>query len=133
MQPFEKITFSYKNNEYTVEPENVWGLIGAIENVISRLKLAIKLHTQDVPETKIAEAYCAALVFAGCKKITPREVLAGCDFREVMEMANQLFLIMSLASPPPDEKIAEHDGGQSGKVQAVTKTKGSSKPPSKRG
>lgn len=118
MQPFEPVTLNWKGKDYTVKPQFVWGLIGTIENVISRTRLAIRIQQQDIPETKIASAYVAALQYAGAGTIDPREVLQ--EFGGIAGTTNAaiaLYEILNLANPPKDEKIAE---GETGNAQSPT-------------
>lgn len=101
MKPFPPVTLTFKDEDYEVPPEKVWGLIGTIENVVSRGKLAIRLADQDPPETKIAEAYAAALTYAG-RKTGPQEIMVGATIEDAINNGLVLFNILSIAAMPDD-------------------------------
>lgn len=109
MKPFPPVTLEFKGESYEVQPENVWGLIGTIENIISRGKLALRLADQDPPETKIAEAYAAALKYAGAGNVDPREVMHGATLEDSVNHGMALFNILSIASQPEGAEVAEPD------------------------
>lgn len=109
--PFKPVTLTWKGEDYEVPPERVWGLIGAIENVISRTKLVTKLHERDIPETKIAEAYAAALTYAGVKRVLPPEITIGSTPDQLFAHAFALFEILNLAVQP--EGFGGDESGES--------------------
>lgn len=118
MLPFEPVTLTYKGRDYEVPPDRVWGLIGSIENVISRTKLAIRISEQDLPETKVAEAYVAALRYAGCK-VQAHELTIGAQPGDLFGHALALFAIMNLALQP--EGFKQDDAGATGEQKPGTK------------
>jgi hypothetical protein len=123
MKPFPSVTLEFEGKSYEVSPENVWGLIGTIENVISRGKLALRLADQDPPETKIAEAYAAALSYAGAGNIEPRQVMIGATLEDSVNYGMTLFNVLSLASQPEGVEVAEPESSgeeseSSGEAQA---------------
>lgn len=127
--PFQPVTLTFKGEDYTVPPENVWGLIGTIENVITRTKLVIRIHERDIPEAKIAEAFAAALTYAGAKNIRPHDITIGADPMELFGHALALFAILNLAIQP--EGFAK-DGDAPGEAKSPA-MKASAKPRSKSG
>jgi hypothetical protein len=128
--PFPPVTLTFDGRDYEVGPDQVWGLIGAIEDVISRPKLAIRISQNDPPETKIAEAYCAALRYAGARNIEPRDIMVGGDVTALLHKAMELFTILNLASAP----ASMADSGEAGKTKApVTKMAARQKRRSKSG
>ena len=117
--PFKPVTLTWKGEDYEVAPERVWGLIGAIENVISRTKLVTKLHERDIPETKIAEAYAAALTYAGAKRVLPPDITIGSTPDQLFAKAFALFEILNLAVQP--EGFSGGESGESEPSQPATK------------
>ena len=133
--PFKPVSLTYKGEDFEVPPERVWGLIGTIENVISRNKLVIALHNRDIPITKVAEAFSAALNYAGAKNVQPHGISIGASQDQLYLHAFALFEILNLCVQP--EGFAQ--GGQSSgeskpeKPAKPVKKKGHAKPPIRSG
>lgn len=125
--PFQPVTLTFKGVDYTVEPENVWGLIGAIESVITRTRLVLAIHERDIPEAKVATALAAALNYAGAK-VQPHEVTIGAQPLELMGHALALFSILNLALQPEGFPQGDASGEDKGTVK-----KASAKRPTKSG
>lgn len=130
--PFKPVTLTWKGEDYEVSPDRVWGLIGTIENVISRNKLVVKMHERDIPETKIAEAYAAALTYAGAKRVFPHDVTIGSTPDQLYLHAFSLFSILNLAVQPEGFDEGSDDGAGEDKP-AASKTTASAKRPIKSG
>jgi len=129
--PFKPVTLTYKGEDFEVPPERVWGLIGTIENVISRNKLVVKLHERDIPETKIAEAYAAALTYAGAKRVFPYDITMGSTPESLYVHAFSLFEILNLAIQP--EGFAKDDPPSGEHKPGTPATKAPAKRPIKSG
>ena len=111
--PFSPVTLTYRGEEFVVPPDKIWGLIGVIEEVITHGKLVVALHKQEVPITKVASAFAAALNFAGAKNIKPHEVSIGASQDQIYLHAFALFEILNLCMQP--EGIGQ--GAQQGESQ----------------
>lgn len=98
--PFKPVTLTYNGEDFEVTADRVWGLIGTIEEVISRNKLVIALHNQDVPITKVATAFAAALNYAGAKNVKPYNVSIGASPDQLYLHAFALFEILNLCVQP---------------------------------
>jgi hypothetical protein len=118
--PFKPVTLTWKGEDYEVSPDRVWGLIGAIENVISRNKLVVKLHERDIPETKVAEAYAAALTYAGAKRVFPYDITIGSTPDQLYLHAFALFEILNLAVQPAGFETDEPASGESKPASPAT-------------
>lgn len=118
--PFKPVTLTWKGEDYEVSPDRVWGLIGAIENVISRNKLVVKLHERDIPETKVAEAYAAALTYAGAKRVFPYDITIGSTPDQLYLHAFALFEILNLAVQPAGFETDEPASGESQPASPAT-------------
>lgn len=108
MSELQPVTLVFKDKEYKVEKEdNIWGLIEAIEDVVTLLYLAPRLQNGQVPAAKIFRAYAAALNFAGAQGVTPDEIRKGVDYKRMFQMANELATILLMGMPPADVDIGE--------------------------
>lgn len=109
MTRFEPITLSWRGEEYRVEPDEVWGLIKVIESKINFYALGRALDAQQPPELDVAEAYCAALRYAGCRDVDPVAVQTELDGTSRMANAYSLFMIMLEARPDVKKKLQALD------------------------
>lgn len=107
MSQLEPVTFSYEGKEYTVDKEDgIWGLIEAIESVITFFELAPLFASGKYPTAKIFRAYSVALNYAGAK-VTPNQVRQSSDYKKMGEMAGSLATILMMAQPPQDVNLGE--------------------------
>jgi 5-enolpyruvylshikimate-3-phosphate synthase len=96
---FPPVTIAFDDSEYTVPSNRVWGLIGAIEEHLTYIRLANMMLRGDIPRVKICEAMAAALRYAGAK-VTAEEVSAACDVVGVIDLANTLAGVLQVAESP---------------------------------
>lgn len=130
MSQLQPVTLEFGGNEYTVDKDDgIWGLIEAIEDIVTLLWLAPRLHAKQVPAVKIYRAYAAALNYAGAKDVTIDELRAGVTPQRLMEMGYELAGILSMGMPPMDMPAK----GASTKEIEAAKKKGSSGKTTKRG
>lgn len=101
----QQVTLSFNGKSHTVPAEKSWGLIEAIEDVVTMAWLAPRLQDKQIPLVKIYRAYAAALQYAGAGVVTIDQIREGIDYRRGLEMAYEMAAILSLASPPIDLKI----------------------------
>lgn len=102
---FEPITLEWQGEQFEVTPQKVWGLIKVIEEKINFFALGRALDAQEVPELEVAEAYAAALKYAGAKGVTEMDVQMELSGSERMANAYGLWLIMMQARPDIKKKI----------------------------
>lgn len=133
--PFKPVTLTFGGEEFEVAPERVWGLIGTIEDVITRSKLVLALHQRDIPETKVATAFAAALNYAGAKGVFPHQISVGAAPGVLYAHAMSLFQILNLAVQPEGFPQGDQAPGESkpAKPAKAAKKKDSAKQPIKSG
>jgi len=125
MSQLEPVTLHYKDKEYKVEKEDsIWGLIKAIEDVITFLELGPAFQTQKFPAAKIFRAYAAALNYAGAKT-TPNEVRAEASYKDMGEMAGALAMILMMSQPGSDVNLGKLDASEKEVEQSKKKAKAS--------
>lgn len=122
MSRFEPVTLTYKGKDYEVEPERVWGLIGAIEEHITFDELGTALHKGRVPEAKVSEAFSAAMRYVGVRA-KPEDIQLDLDKEQRYANAYGLWLVLLEAQPDIKKKIKEAAQGRAGskKKQPATK------------
>ena len=107
MSQLQPVTLSFNGKDYTVSKEDgIWGLIEAIEDVVSFLELAPSLASGKYPTAKIFRAYAAALNYAGAK-VTPNDVRAASGYQEMGQMAGALVAITMMAQPGADVELGK--------------------------
>jgi len=109
--PFKSVTLQHNGKDYVVQPSDVWGLIGTIETVIGHTKLAVAINDRDIPFTKVAGAYAAALNYAGAK-VQPHEVSIGSDAGVIFHHALALFEILNMAFQPAGISAQPNESGE---------------------
>ena len=110
MSQLEPVTLSFNGKDYTVDKEDgIWGLIEAIEDVVSFLELAPALGSGKYPTAKIFRAYAAALNYAGAK-VTANQVREASGHKRMGEMAGSLVAITMMAQPGADVDLGEATG-----------------------
>jgi len=102
---FEPITLEWQGEQFEVDPQKVWGLIKVIEEKINFFALGRALDAQEVPELEVAEAYAAALRYAGAKGVSEMDVQLELSGVERMSNAYNLWIIMMQARPDIKKKI----------------------------
>lgn len=96
----QNVTLTDANGkEWHVPETRAWGLIEAVEDVVSLQSLATRLNRDDLPAARVYRAYCAALTYAGAKGLTPNELREATDYRRCAVMAYELCGILALAQP----------------------------------
>lgn len=120
MSQLQPVTLSFDGKDYTVDKEDgIWGLIEAIEDVVSFLELAPALGTGKYPTAKIFRAYAAALNYAGTK-VTANQVREASDYRKMGEMAGSLVAITMMAQPGADVDLGKAEASEK-EAEAVKK------------
>jgi len=110
MSQLQPVTLSFNGKDYTVDKEDgIWGLIEAIEDVVSFLELAPALGSGKYPTAKIFRAYAAALNYAGAK-VTANQVREASGYKRMGEMAGSLVAITMMAQPGADVDLGEATG-----------------------
>lgn len=122
---FDPVKIIWDGNEYEVEPDRVWGLVKVVEGHISFTKLAQRLNDKDVPELVIAEAYCDALRYAGCRKVTPFELQMETSGPDRYAHSYVLLSILMLTQPDFKKKLQS-------KPKPQPKTAPKKKPPARK-
>lgn len=121
MSQLEPVTLSFDGKDYKVEKEdNIWGLIEAIEDVITFFELAPSFAAGKYPTAKIFRAYAAALNYAGAK-VTPNKVREASDYKQMGEMAGALAMILMMAQPSQDVDLGEAKGNDEQAEEAKKK------------
>ena len=124
MSQLQPVTLTFDGKEYTVDKEaGIWGLIEAIEDVITLFELVPAVQEGKYPTARIFRAYSAALTYAGCK-VTANQVREKSGYRQMAEMCGALCAIMGMAQPAADidlgsDKGNEQDGEKVKKKAAV--------------
>ena len=103
---FPPVTIDYNGEQLTVPSNAVWGLIGAIEDHVTYVKLATMLTRGELPRYKISEAMAAALRYAG-KQITAEQFCRDNDMNNIVHYATALGAILRIAEKPVDFEMDE--------------------------
>jgi hypothetical protein len=112
MSQLEPVTLSFEGKEYTVDKEaGIWGLIEAIENVITFFEIAPALAEGRYPTARIFRAYAAALTYAG-RRTTANEVREASNYQNMGEMAGALATILMMAQPGADVDLGEQTASE---------------------
>lgn len=98
MAIFEDITLGFNGEEYTVKHTEVMKLIAVIEDIITLQELTSGTNPK---LSKIAEAYAAALNFAGAK-VGWDEVYASLFSEGAAERIPQVLSALVMMMLPPD-------------------------------
>lgn len=99
---FPPVTVEFSGKQYTIESNRVWGLIGAIEEHITYVRLANLMLKNEVPRVKICEAMAAVLRYAGAR-VSAEDVSRACDIAGLIDTAAQLATILQVAEAPAKE------------------------------
>jgi len=120
MSQLKPVTLSFQGKQYKVEKEDgIWGLIEAIEDVITFLELAPAFQQQKFPTAKIFRAYTAALNYAGAK-VTPNDVREASTYSDMGEMAGSIAAILMMGQPGADIDLGESQASDA-EVEEVKK------------
>lgn len=103
----QQVTLIFDAKEYVVPENKCWGLIEAIEEVVTLSWLAPKLQEQQIPMAKVFRGYAAALTYAGAKDVTVDAIREGVDYPRAFQMAYELAGILSLAAPATDANLSK--------------------------
>ena len=76
MNPFKDIEIGWRDETFIIPSNKVLGAIASVEEVVTVQQLAALTQVEDVPLSKLAQAYGALLRYAGCS-ITDEEVYQG--------------------------------------------------------
>lgn len=113
MSELQPVTLEYEGREYTVSTDDgIWGLIEAIEDVITFFEILPSFSSGKFPTAKIFRAYTAALNYAGAK-VTPNDVRKSCDYKQMGEYAGALAMVLSMAQPGADINLGEAKASES--------------------
>lgn len=95
MGMFSEVVITWAGTEYKVPPDKVMGLIASIEEHITIEDLVGK----GVKRAKLAEAFCAALNYAGAR-VTSDDVYVALFSDKGLTTANTITAILSIMVPP---------------------------------
>lgn len=124
MSQLQPVTLKFDGKEYKIDKDDsIWGLIEAIEDVISFLELAPKLSNNSFSSAKIFRAYAAALNYAGAK-VTPKQVRDLSGYKDLGTMAGNLTMIMMMAQPGKDIDLGAGVADDSGADELKKKAAG---------
>lgn len=118
--PFESVTLKYKDAEFIVDPDRVWGLIRTITSVVGITKLSSKLMSHDTDDVLFCEAYAAALRYASDKnqKVTGQDVYFECDGGDYfVDLGLELFNILKIAMPKKPVKVDPNEPKEEKKTE----------------
>lgn len=100
MSKMQPVTLSYNGKEYEVSAEDgIWGLIEAVEDVVTYMELLPKLVANQIPATKVFRAFAAALQYAGARGVTMHDIREAADYSALGEMAAQIIAILQMGQP----------------------------------
>lgn len=117
MSQLKPVTLVFGGKTYKVDKQDsIWGLIEAIEDVVSFFELAAALSKQSYSAAKIFRAYAAALNYAGAN-VTPNYVRLSAGYKDLGEMAGNLLAITMMAQPAKDLNLGD-DKGEVSEAQA---------------
>ena len=97
---FETITLTWKDEEFSVAPKNVMGLISVIENHVTLMQLT---DPMTIKNTQIATAYCSALTYAGAR-CDVEEVYSALFSEEGQKIKDVLRVLIQIMVPPDTVK-----------------------------
>ena len=116
MSVFQQVKLFWAGDEYTVEPNNVLGLIAVIEEHVTIEQLCP--GPKGYRRAAIAAAYSAALAHVGCVTASPEKVydalFSDTTLKRLGDTINALLILMI-----PPEKLRE----QMAKLEKENKTK----------
>lgn len=131
---FEPVTLEYGGSSYSVAPNRVLGLIDCIEEHITLYDLSVGTRSPgSVRMARLAQAYGAALRYAGATDVTDEDVYhalfgkGGTQTRQtMMTVIGGLLAIMV----PPSEVVEKMDPESETEVDQATEGTASSDQPS---
>lgn len=130
----KSITLIFGGAEYFVSENDAWGLIEAVEEVVSIAWLAPRLSDLTaLPMVRIYRAYAAALNYAGAKNVTLEAIRAGVNHQRFYEMAIEIFSILNLASPPHGAELGSGEINHNPEAAKKKPSRARQKPASNRG
>lgn len=113
MSELAPVTLLFEGKEYKVTTaDSIWGLIEAIEDVVTFFELAPSLASGKYPTAKIFRAYAAALNFAGAK-VTANELREKSDYKKMGEMVGALAAVLMMAQPGAGVDLGENTASDS--------------------
>lgn len=125
MSELQPVTLSYNGKEYEVTTEDsIWGLIEAIESVTSYWALFKMITSQEFEAPRVFRAFATALQYAGCRTVTMHDIRRAAAYKDLGEMAGQLFAITQMGQPgaaivkPEDSRKPPEEEGEDQKKKA---------------
>jgi len=123
MGTFKEIGLTWNGQEYVVKPDQVMGLIFAIEEHITLEDMV----GGGVKRARLSLAFSAALNYAGCKA-SPQDVYNSLFSDKGLTTAQTVAAILAIVVPPDSVKnIAQKPSAEAGKPQKKAAA-GSKKP-----
>jgi hypothetical protein len=99
MSIFKEVGLTWDGKEYVVPSEKVMGLVGVIEEHITLEEMV----GTGVKRVKVAKAFSAALVYAGCR-VSEEAVYEKLFFDRGLTTTNTVAAILSIVVPPDSVK-----------------------------
>ena len=116
---FNQAKFEFGGWEYTVPGNEIFGLVEAVEEVITMFELTSgKLP----PATTLAKAYANALNYAGAEDVTAEDVYVNAFKDADFSLASAVYGILALMNPP--DEVTDPGKKKSRKKISPKKTKG---------
>lgn len=110
MSDLNPVTLSYGGKDYEVTAEDsIWGLIEAIEGVVTYWGLFKMIASQEYEALRIYRAFAAALQYAGCRNVSMQDIRKAATYKDLGAMAGQLFVITQMGQPDVAEAAADPD------------------------
>ena len=133
MAIFKEVVLGWDGADYTIPPDRVLGAIAEIEQVITLSEIAVYHQRGTAPMAKLAQAFGAALRFAGAR-VDNEEVYAGMlrggDSQSVAIASVQTLLQMMLPPASIAQKATpQGNGRRAGMRSSKSATRPSSSPP----
>lgn len=128
MSDLKPVTIEFDGREYVVEKEDsIWGLIEAIEGVITFFELAKAFQRESYPTAKIFRAYATAIQYAG-GNVTANELRSKSNYDDLGQYAGALAAILGMAQPGADVDLGDtEEAGKEAKKKAPTRKRSTAK------
>jgi len=113
MSQLKPVTLKFQGKEYKVDKDDsIWGLIEAIEDVVSFLELAQMMSAGKYQSAKIFRAYTEALNYAGAS-VNQFQVREAASYQDLGEMGGALLAITMMAQPGKDINLGDTSASES--------------------
>lgn len=127
MQGFDEVTLTWRGEDYIVPADRQLMLVAKIEDALSgdsgKQAIALLLRPEGPPYARLAQAFGAALRFAGCH-VSDDEIylsimdgLAKSDASTITNTQAAIMALLSVVSPPMGRALSGFDEKKSQKKQ----------------